>query len=262
MANKYFDSHAHLASFGSPEDILGMLDRSFEKGVRGILNICSDTEELEKTARLGISGSASKIKIYNSFGLHPYSVTQAADFPVERLDGIFADKSFICVGEVGLDYYRKITSAEKQVEIFLFFLEYALSRNLVLCVHCRDAYEDLIRILGEKRNNKCGIIIHCFSGDKDIAVKLERLGCKISFCGNITYPGSGKIREAALSLDASNILAETDTPYLPPQNKRGKKNYPGNVAYICDYIADIRSEDREIFSDKIYKNTEEALGLG
>ncbi len=262
MANKYFDSHAHLASFGPRENILRVLNSSFEQGVVKILNICSDKEELERTMKLEIHNIDSRIKIYNSFGLHPYSAMQIDEFSVKSMDRIFKDKSFICVGEVGLDYYRSITPAEKQVEVFSFFLEYALSRNLSVCVHCRDAYSDVIKIIGRRCRNGSNIIIHCFSGSRSEAMQLEDLGCRISFCGNITYPGSGKIREAVLSLDISTILAETDSPYLAPQNKRGEKNYPGNVAYICDYIADLRKEDRKGFSHKIYRNTECALNLG
>ncbi|MBN2190982.1 MAG: TatD family hydrolase, partial [Candidatus Aureabacteria bacterium] len=223
MSNKYFDSHAHLASFGSREDILRVLNSSFEYGVSKILNICSDDEELERTLEIGIHNIDSRVKIYNSFGLHPHNAMQISKFPVKSLDRIFEDKSFICVGEVGLDYHRCHVPAEKQIEVFSFFLEYALSRDIAVSVHCRDAYSDVIGIIGQRGSAGACIIIHCFSGTKDEAMRLQDMGCMISFCGNITYPGSGKIREAASALDSSAILVETDSPYLAPQNKRGEK---------------------------------------
>ena len=256
----YFDTHAHVVSKQLGKTLPDVLKSAHSAGVEKILSISADLQELRETQSLDIS--KSRVKIYFSFGLHPYSAKQLNEISEKMLDDLFSRKEFISVGEVGLDYYREIAPKEEQKKTFKYFLDYAASRNLPVCVHCRDAYEEVVKMLKTHSVDESPVIMHCFSGTKNHALELEDMGCYISFAGNITFPKSNDIRLAAVSLKDTTILTETDCPYLSPQWKRGKINEPSNVAGITDYIADLRGENKTAFIDKIYSNAGKAFKLG
>ena len=255
----YFDTHAHVASKQLREKLPDVLKSARSAGVEKILAISADLQELRETQSLDIS--KSRVKIYFSFGLHPYSAKQLSEISGKMLDDLFSRKEFISVGEVGLDYYREIPLKEEQRKTFKYFLDYAASRSLPVCVHCRDAYEDVVKMLKTHSIDKSPVIIHCFSGTKNHALAFENMGCYISFTGNITFPKSDDIRSAAVSLKGTTILTETDCPYLSPQWKRGKINEPSNVAGITDYIAELRGENKTVFAERVYLNASRAFKL-
>ncbi|MEA3346653.1 MAG: TatD family hydrolase [Candidatus Auribacterota bacterium] len=255
----YFDTHAHVASKQLREKLPDVLKSAHFAGVEKILSISADLQELRETQSLDVS--KSRVEVSFSFGLHPYSAKQLSEISEKMLDDLFSRKEFISVGEVGLDYYRGIAPKEEQRKTFKYFLDYAASRNLPVCVHCRGAYEDVVKMLKTHSVDKSSVIMHCFSGTKNHALELEDMGCYISFAGNITFPKSEDIRSAAVSLKDTTILTETDCPYLSPQWKRGKINEPSNVAGITDYIAELRGENKTTFAERVYLNANKAFGL-
>ena len=255
----YFDTHAHMVSKQLKQKFTDVLQSARFNGVEKILSISADLQELRETQSLDIS--KSRVKIYFSFGLHPYSAKHLCEISGKMLDDLFSREEFIAVGEVGLDYYREVVPKEEQKKTFKYFLDYAASRSLPVCVHCRDAYEDVVKMLKTHSVDNSPVIMHCFSGTKDHALALENMGCYISFSGNITFPKSDDVRLAAVSLKDTTILTETDCPYLSPQWKRGKMNEPSNVAGITDYIAELRGESKTVFAERVYLNANKVFGL-
>jgi TatD DNase family protein len=133
-------------------------------------------------------------------------------------------EEIFAIGEIGLDYYRQNTSVDKQKEFFKKQLLLANKYNLPVLLHIRDAFDDAYEIIKESKVSKG--VVHCFSGDFEIAKKFVDLGFYISFSGTITFLKADKIQEAVKLVPFDRILAETDSPYLSPSPLRGKINYP------------------------------------
>ena len=131
------------------------------------------------------------------------------------------------------------------IDTFFFEKQILLANKLKLpvIVHTREAEEDTLKFIEKYHSDGTTFIIHCFSGSKEFALTCEKLGCYISFSGNITYKSASNIREACKLVDLNKILIETDSPYLSPQPLRGKKNHPSNVRFVCEEIAKIKNEE-------------------
>ena len=169
----------------------------------------------------------------------------------------------VAIGEIGLDFYRNLSPHADQYRAFEAQLTLADTLNLPVVIHSRDAHEETYEILkswaaspspsavrrGEmSRRDRGGLpigVIHCFSGDADLAHRYHDLGFLISFAGPVTYPKNHALREAAASLPLEAIVIETDAPYLSPQPQRGKRNEPANVRFTAEQIAEVLGESLE-----------------
>lgn len=189
-------------------------------------------------------------------GLHPNS---DEDLTLENLQWIekqLSNKKIIAIGEIGLDYHRDFTLKEKQKIWFKKQLKLAKRYNLPVLLHIREAFDDSYRVLKELGIKKG--ILHCFTGNWEIAKKFIDLGFYISFAGNITYKnGKWKERwqEVINKVPLEKIVIETDAPYLSPEPFRGKINYPQNIIYTLKKIAEIKKIDEKELAKKIYLNT-------
>ena len=158
----------------------------------------------------------------------------------------------IAVGEVGLDYYRNLSSPDRQRELFSRFIGLSLDSQLPLIIHSRDAETDTIDIL---KSRAAGAalkgVIHCFSGSRNFCQECLDLGLSISFTCNVTYKKSEASREVVKYVPSDRLLLETDCPYLSPEGLRGKRNEPANIRLLAQFIADLRSCSFE----EIAKNT-------
>ena len=161
------------------------------------------------------------------------------------------EKKVVAIGEIGLDYHSAGFNKEKQKELFLKQLEIADKMNLPFCIHCRLAAEDVYDILSKNKHliNHSGLM-HCYSEGSEWVDKFLELGLYISFSGNITFKKSDRSFLKRIPLD--KILVETDAPYLSPEPLRGRENYPKNVKYVIEKIA----QELEISSDELEKITE------
>jgi TatD DNase family protein len=120
-------------------------------------------------------------------------------------------------------------------------MELAQAAKLPIIIHCRDAWDDCLRLLDEVwKATGLGGILHCFTSTLDHAQKGLDMGFLISFTGNISYPKAQNIRDVAKALPLSNILIETDSPYLAPQPHRGKRNEPAYVVEVAKALANVR----------------------
>ena len=144
----------------------------------------------------------------------------------------------VAVGDTGLDYYRKLSPIEDQQRCFRSHIALSRETGKPLVVHVREAWEDALAILDEEGADR--VVPHCFSGDERVAAEASTRGYFVSFAGNVTYPGAGGLRAAAASMSSDRILAETDSPFLPPQPTRGHPNHPGNVVTVLQGLGDAR----------------------
>src|SRR6185503_2673519 len=167
----------------------------------------------------------------------------------------------VAVGEIGLDYFRNLSPREDQQRVFRALLALARRAGKPVVVHCRDAHEDVLRILAEERVAEVRGIMHCFSGDVAIARRCLDLGLVISLAGPVTYPNARALPDVARFVPADQLVVETDCPFLPPQGYRGKRNEPAYLALTAARVADLRGEPLPDVAARMTANACALLGI-
>ncbi|HXF71308.1 MAG TPA: TatD family hydrolase [Actinomycetota bacterium] len=147
----------------------------------------------------------------------------------------------MAVGETGLDFHRDLSPRKDQERAFRAHIGLSRDSGKPLVVHCRDAWPEVLRLLEEGGAER--VILHCFSGDREVARECASRGYFVSFAGNLTYPGNDHLRQAAATLPLDRILVETDSPFLAPQPLRGRDNAPANVGLVVAALARARDEE-------------------
>ena len=245
------DTHAHLDACADPP--AEVIARARAAGVERIVAIGSGLDSCRAT--LAIAAGAEGISA--ALGVHPH---QAGDVDADRLDELqelLADEHAVAVGEIGLDFYRDSAPRDRQRELFKRQLELAAGLGKPVVVHMRAAEEETAAMLGDFEGT---VVLHCFSSPELLPVALER-GYYVSFAGNVTYPKAEELREAARGIPAERLLAETDSPYLSPQPRRGRPNEPANVVHTVAALAEARGEDAAALARRLDENATAAFSL-
>ena len=178
--------------------------------------------------------------VYGTLGIHPESADDIYDLDFVR--NHINDFHIVGVGEIGLDYHYTKDNMDKQVDLFCRQIEIALEFNKPIVVHSRDAINDTYEII-KKYNIGNMTDIHCFSSSVEMAKEFVKLGCKLGIGGVLTFKNAGRLKDVVLSIDISNLLLETDSPYMTPEPFRGKRNEPYNIIYVARQISDIKNID-------------------
>lgn len=173
--------------------------------------------------------------VYGALGIHPDNIGDFNDLNFRFIENNLVNNKIVAIGEIGLDFYHNSMNKDEQLCMFERFLDLAERYNKPVIIHCRNASDDLLRVL--KRHN-CYGIIHCFSGSYELACEYIKLGFKLGIGGVITFKNS-KLNDVLKRISIDNILLETDSPYLTPEPIRGIFNEPVNVNFVANYIADI-----------------------
>jgi len=235
------DSHAHLEFPQFDADRDEMIARARGAGIEKILAIGSGTA----TNRLDVAiPFAEKYDwIYATVGVHPHEAKLATEEWFAELARMARHPRVIAWGEIGLDYFYDHSPQHIQQRVFRRQLSLAREARLPIVIHCRDAWPDCLRIVDEEnwRATNLGGIFHCFTGSLADAQHGLDLGFLVSFSCNITYPRMQHLRETAAALPLDRILTETDSPFLPPQPLRGKRNEPANVIEVARALANVRN---------------------
>lgn len=256
LMTHFIDTHAHLTDSKFAEDLEEVLARAVAHGVSCIIDV---GDSLESSRRcLDHAGRYKRVAV--SVGIHPNNAAHAAK---EDLDGIAAladDPAVVAVGETGLDHYREWASPDRQ-ELFLRrSLRLAAEKGLPVILHCRRAYERLISVLREERGGSLPGVLHCFSGNREDAEALLDMGLSISVGGPLTYPKNKALRETVRALPIDRILLETDSPYLPPQEARGKRNEPAFIVSVTGELARLRGMSVEEIAEATTDNAQRLFG--
>jgi len=234
------DSHAHLEFPQFDVDREDMLARAREAGVTTILAIGSGTASDRLDAAIPFAEKYDWI--YGTVGVHPHESKLATDGWYDDLARLAKHPRVIAWGEIGLDYFYDHSPRDVQQNVFRRQLALARSANLPVIIHCRDAWPDCLQILEKEwRSSGLGGIFHCFTGTLAEAGQGMDMGFVVSFSANITYPKMAPLREVAAALPLERILVETDSPFLPPQRIRGKRNEPAFVVEVAQTLANVRN---------------------
>lgn len=179
--------------------------------------------------------------IYAAVGYHPHDAQSASEAGLKNIGELLSRPEVVAMGEIGLDYYYELSLPMVQREVFRRQIRIARRAKKPIIVHSRDAHPDTLKILKEEQAEEVGGVMHCFSGDEEVARAVLDLGFYISFAGNLTFKSAHVLREVAAWLPLERVLVETDCPYLAPEPRRGRRNEPAYVRYTAELLAQIRA---------------------
>jgi TatD DNase family protein len=233
------DTHAHLALCEPPEAEL--IGAARDAGVKRILTV-----GLGEDSNPGAAASAGQSdEVFASVGRHPNSADGFDDAAADAIEELCGRPGVVAVGETGLDFYRDRSNPDDQRRAFAAQVAIARRTGKALVVHLRDsegsedAASEAFQML-ERDGEGVRVILHCFSAGPRWAERAAEQGWYCSFAGNLTYPKSELIREAAGIVPEDRLLVETDSPFLAPQPVRGKPNQPANVVATAERLAEVR----------------------
>ncbi len=235
----FIDSHAHVSKETLANDVEAFLARAQAAQVKAIVNVCTEEASLIR----GLELHRRYPWVYNAAATPPHDVVKDGEalFPLMEKHARAGD--LVAVGETGLDYHYYKDSSELQKKFLVRYLHLALSCKLPIVIHCRDAFDDLFKILdAEYRigDHYAPGMLHCFTGTLEEAQEVAKRGWMVSFSGIVTFKKSEALREIAKKVPLDQLLIETDTPYLAPQSQRGHTNEPSFLPETVACIAAAR----------------------
>ena len=256
------DTHAHLDFYTeTPTDREDVLRRAYAAGVHTILAVGIGEGPATMHQALEIAAATQghdQPTLYASVGIHPQEAASANHEALAKLESLAANPRCIAVGEIGLDYYHlENPTPDIQQQAFITQMQIAAKLSKPILIHCRtselatpqakqkfgtaDAWQDLLDLIAEHwTHTNLGGIMHCFSGGTPEAERSLAANFHLSFAGNLTYPKSQSIREAAELAPTDRILVETDAPFLAPIPLRGQRCEPAFVTHTAAALAEIR----------------------
>ncbi len=274
----FFDSHAHI---NDAEDIQDRLTLAKEIEESGKLSFVADIGyDLESSKRAAEDAGLFSWCVA-AVGVHPHDANTMDDDIYEQIKRLTYKKRVCAIGEIGLDYHYM--NSDKDSQRYWFRKQIALANELKMpiVVHSRDADRETMDILIEegafsserasmfnrrvladgKEANDPHVVIHCFSGSKELAREYTKLGATIGICGPVTYKNNKKTVGVVKEIPLEYIMVETDSPYLTPVPKRGKRNKPMYVQYTVEKIAEIKGVDVETVTKVTRENARRFYGI-
>jgi len=232
------------------------LIRAREAHVNRIVNIGFDVDGSIK----GVILAEQHAGLYAAVGIHPHNAIQLDQNVLNKLRELSKNPKVVAIGEIGLDYYRNLSPREAQKKAFEAQLFLAEELELPVLIHDREAHRDILEIISRFKGKIKGIM-HCFSGSKDMAEQIIKLGFLVSFAGNVTYPNAHNLHQTAKWIDLRKTLLETDSPWLPPQEMRGKRNEPSFLPLTAKKIASLKGICLDELAEATTKNAEAIFKL-
>lgn len=231
------DSHAHIDGREFVADFEEMLKRAADAGVDEIIVVGADLESSRAACEL----AALHPNLYAAVGIHPHDAGRVTERCYELIrEMAVGNPKIVAIGEIGLDFYRDRSPRPMQEEVFRRFIRMARELELPVIVHDRDAHDRIMSILAEEKAAEVGGVLHCFSGDLQMARECIAQGFYISIPGTVTYASNEPLREVVRGIKTENLLVETDCPYLSPVPHRGKRNEPAHVRITAEKVAELK----------------------
>jgi TatD DNase family protein len=255
------DTHCHLGLCEPPDSELVAAAR--DAGVRRMLTVGID----EAASREAIAAAEAHEEVFACVGRHPNGAGGFGDADAEAIEALAAHPRVAAVGETGLDYYRDRAPRDDQRHAFRAQIEIARRTSKPLVIHVRDdgrttdgeALADAFELLSAEATGVV-VVLHCFSAPAERALQAAEWGWYCSFAGNVTYPRSEALREAAAAVPDDLLLVETDSPFLGPQPVRGKPNQPAHVVETARAVAALRGLEYEELERVVEANAARVFG--
>lgn len=245
-----FDTHAHLHFPDYGADLDAVLARARAAGVGGMVTVGTDVA----TTQAALVLAAREPGVWASAGIHPHDALGADEPALAEIERLAGHPRAVAVGETGLDFFRNLSPPDVQERVFWRQLEIARRVGKPVIIHCRDAHARAVAILAEARLGELGGVMHCFSGDVEVARQCLDLGLALSLAGPVTYKNARALPEVARFVPADRLVIETDCPFLPPEGYRGQRNEPAYLAVTASRVAALRGEPIETLAMRATAN--------
>lgn len=257
------DVHAHLQMPEFDSDRAEVIARAAQAGVKLIVTAGTDLG----SSRVAVAIAEAHPLVLAAVGVHPNELEGwSAAATIASLRALAQHPRVAAIGEIGLDRYRMRSPLGRQISAFRAQLELAADLGLPVVVHDREAHEEVLSQLcswalpGRNRERTATGVLHAFSGDTEMARQVVDLGLYVSVAGPVTYPRSERAREVCRQVPLERLLLETDSPYLAPQPKRGRRNEPAYVEFIAREVAAIRGIDADALGATTSENALRLFG--
>lgn len=231
----FTDTHTHIYYVENRQEQEAMMDRCFNNSIHRLFLPNVDVRSL---AMIDSMVAAYPENCFAMAGLHPCDVKEGFELELNIIREHINHRNIYAIGEIGIDLHWDKTTFEIQKLAFLNQIQWAIQLDLPIIIHCREAFDEVFEVLESEKNTKLRGIFHCFTGDKEQALRAIALGFSLGIGGVVTYKNSGL--DATLQfVPIDKIVLETDSPYLAPVPFRGKSNESSYLIYIAQKVADI-----------------------
>ena len=251
------DSHAHLEMPEFKNDLEQVIQRAKESGVAHIFTVGTEKKDWMRALEIAYSHPS----VYAILGVHPHNAKEIDEETYATLRILCRDKKVRAYGEIGLDFYRNLSPRAVQLRRFREQIVLAKELGLPIVIHDREAHRETVEVLKSEKAEECQGIIHCFSGDYEMAKDCIGMGFYISVPGTITYKNAEGFQEIVKRLPLESLLVETDAPFLAPVPFRGKRNEPSYVRYTAQKVAEIKKVSIEKVAEVTTQNARRVFEL-
>ena len=233
----FIDTHCHIYLPDFDSDREEMILKAENEGVDLMLQPAIDNET--HSLMLKVETQYSE-KCHSMMGLHPCSVKEGYKNELKIVRDYFEKRSFVAVGETGLDFFWDLTFTKEQYDSFHTQIEMALEYNIPIVIHSRNSLDECINVISEHQKGRLKGVFHCFSGTLDQANKITDLGFYLGIGGVVTFKNSG-LDKLIETVDMNHVVLETDAPYLAPVPFRGKRNECSYLKFVVEKLAGIKN---------------------
>jgi TatD DNase family protein len=244
------DSHAHLEMPEFRGDLEEVIQRAQHSGIEYVFTVGTEKKDWGRTLEIANSNPS----VYAILGVHPHNAKEIDGQIYPILRELCRNERVKAYGEIGLDFYRNLSPRDVQIKRFREQIGLARELQLPIVIHDREAHQETVEILRSEKAGECGGIIHCFSGDDEMAKACLEMGFYISIPGSITYKNAERYWEIVRKIPLESLLVETDAPFLTPIPFRGKRNEPSFVRFTAQKLAEIKGVSFEKVAEMTSEN--------
>ncbi len=230
------DSHCHLDMDAYQQDLPIVINDAQRQGIGHIITIGINYSSSQQAVAI----AEKHPNISATIGVHPHDATEVNNRTLEKMAALADSTHVVAYGEIGLDYVKHYSPREIQLTSFQTQLHIAKELQLPLVIHDREAHEDTLQLLREVGPFPSGGVMHCFSGDTELARQVIDLGFMISIPGVVTFKNATTLQHVVRSIDLRHMLLETDGPFLAPVPYRGKRNTPSMLLHTAQTVATLK----------------------
>lgn len=251
------DTHTHLYSEQFDQDRDAMIQRAKNTGVQRFFIPAIDSSYTERMFSLEKNYPSD---VFLMMGLHPTSVKENHESELLHVKEWIDKKSFVAIGEIGIDLYWDKTYIKEQKKAFQTQIKWAKEKKLPIVIHCRNAFDEIFDILELEKGPDLYGIFHCFTGTLQQAEKAISYNMKLGIGGVVTFK-NGKIDTFLNQIPLQHIVLETDAPYLSPTPFRGKRNESSYIKFVIEKLASIYELPFSEIINITTENSKEVFGI-
>jgi TatD DNase family protein len=251
------DTHTHLYSEAFNEDRQTMINRAIENNVKRFFVPSIDSTYTQAMFQLEKDFPEH---VFLMAGLHPTSVKDNYLEELDHVENVLAKHKFYAIGEIGIDLYWDTSTLDIQKKAFKHQIRLARQYKLPIVIHCRDAFEEIFKVLEEEQSEELFGIFHCFTGTLEQAHRAMSYNMKLGIGGVVTFKNGG-IDKFIDQIDLKHIVLETDSPYLAPKPYRGKRNESSYIVKVLEKLSELYGISQERIAEITTQNSKDIFKI-